>query len=112
MNRRQLFGAAVAATAVAATPATASEGRRVSVLEGEEGYDAWVQMMSGGLDCDVYLNGVLVKDVEMADERLGLLRRAKRNRAGEFYIDPAKGDEIAREYLKGQVRLVTRPRFR
>lgn len=58
-----------------------------------------------GICADVWLNGELVKDVIEADTDEGYILRAKRNEAGDIFID---GDEYATERLEGVVTVETR----
>lgn len=80
---------------------------RLSTDPNDPGYEAWCQARLGGGEIDVYLDDVLQLHCEMADDETGEVLRAKHDEGGDFYLE---GDEIARETVRGVVRIeVTTP---
>ena len=69
---------------------------RISTDEKDPGYSP--DLPNDGIV--ITLDGFEVRDVDMADEEAGELRRAMRNADGELYCE---GDEVAREMLRGKV---------
>lgn len=80
---------------------------RVSAYQGEDGYAQFARLRAFGARVEVWLDGVRMDAVEMADEATGEVRRAKLDDKGSIYLE---GEEIARETLRGHVVIeITKP---
>ena len=72
---------------------------RMSSDDKDPGYEAW---QKAGSRATVFLDDVEQKDVCMADEKEGIVRRCKHDADGKIY---AIGDEVAMEEVRGVVRI-------
>lgn len=107
MNRRQVFGGAVAAPAIlAATAASGGSRDRVSTEQGDPGERRYAELCGDGLAVRVFLDGVEQKDCVTADPGLGLVKRPVRTARGNIAINHATG-EIHYETVHGHVRCET-----
>lgn len=105
MNRRQLFGGAVAAPAMLAGMAMAAESRdRISTEKGDPGERRYSELCGDGKAVRVYLDGVEQNDAVMADPGLGEVKRPVVTKNGNIAINHATG-EIYYETVRGAVRV-------
>ena len=103
MNRRQLFGGAIAAPAIlAAAAATGSSRDRISTETGDPGERRYAELCGDGMQALVFLDGVEQEGCVTADPGLGLVKRAVRTAKGNIAINHATS-EIFYETVYGEV---------
>lgn len=105
MNRRQLFGGAVAAPVLlsaAAQPPPSPD--RVSCEKGDPGERRYAELCGDRKGVRVYRDGVVETEAVMADPGLGLVKRAVVTENGNIAINRSTG-EVLYETVRGVVRL-------
>ena len=87
-RRKASIGALSAAESIPAVSVLAKQaptnGMRVSALDEDPGRLVYDEILSRGLNVDIFLDGVKQELVVTADSSLGYIQRCKKNENGEF----------------------------
>lgn len=78
---------------------------RLSSDKDDAGYRAWCELNGDDKRVKVFLNGVEQRDVTMADEEAGEVRRCVRTSDGNIAVDKHAG-EFLMETVRGSVEIL------
>lgn len=83
---------------------------RVSTYEGDDGYEAYEEIIEAGLGVSIFLDGKMLpaNSLVMADERRGLVEVVASDEEGSAW-KTCQG-QIATRFLLGEVRIVVHVR--